>query len=777
MEPQHPSSESDLASGIEPTNDGGAPPSAVGVGATFGPSKPIQPPRLTDVAYDAIRAAIANGEFAPGDRLVEVRLARRLGMSAMPVRLALDRLCDERLVTRSPGRGASVAQFASPPPPSTSPNGGDETAALQPAPFASLADVATERIRSAIVGGVHRAGDRLVERELANDLGTSSVPVREALQRLHDEGLVERTQRRGVRVATMTRRDYDENAVVVEALSRCALDAIMLGEPLDFALSVHGLAQRAAALVATPTRSDVYDVDAALFNLIGASAGNELLASLLPRLRSRATAIQPAGGTAALDAERVAAWADGMTSLARASAGADVIGAGVALRTIVEALLPAGDEDDAATDGRPPLSRRRRRANGPRTELRLEWWGAQEAPGTHAWIDAVAAAFGAREDCEVTSRLLDTDELAGYRTPRVSSTADVCFSWNGLYALEAAWEGDLVPLETLIDPAGLPDTGATRQSVFHGQHYRVGFFAVGIGLALNLKLLERAGVDTDPASLRNLQLLDAADRLAASGTLPLTLGANDTYGSDWLFALLLVQQLERERDAHDLVLGRRAWSDTHLADAWQVVRTLDERGYLPPDAARWTTRDAVRLFLDGRAGMTLLNSGALPELDARLGSERVAFVPFPGLRPDGRYLGRMVVDSQGLAVPIRARNPELAGRFLAHAHTREWAESMWTLAGQLPASLLVDPAHIDDPRRRAVYEAWKAGAHAPYVTNLVPRPIRQRVIRSTLRDVLTARLAPADVPAVLDRACRSWRRELPGAVEHYAEWVSSFEDA
>ena len=748
-------------------------PASAGVSATFGPSKRISQPRLTDVAYASIRESIADGRYEPGARLVEARLAEHLGMSAMPVRLALDRLCGEGLVSRTPGRGARVAEAAPPRPLPTA----EEMAPViagrpQPPPFTSLAEAAADHIRSAIVAGTHRAGDRLVERDLARVLGTSAVPVREALQRLHDEGLVDRTQRRGVRVATMTARDYAENAEVVAALSRHALDGIVAGDARAFATSVRALADGAAALVASPSRQQVHDHDGRLFSLIGTGAGNDLLATLLPRLRSRAIAIQPAGGPAAFAAARVAAWASGIAALTQALEARDARQAGAALQGVVDALLPTASAISGADSAR-RAARPRRGAPVAQRTLDVTWWGAQEAPGLHAWVDALAADFGADEGCAVVPRLLDTDEIAGYRTQRVSSLADVCFAWNGLFHLEAAWAGDLQPLEPLLPGTRLAATGATRQSVFGGQHYRVGFFAVGIGLAVNRHVLEDAGLDVD-AALAPAPLLDTAARLYQAGVVPLALGGGDTYGSDWLFSLLLVQQLEREGDVHDLVLGRRSWGDTGLAAAWRTMRDLARGGYLPPHAAAASTRAAVELFLDGRAAMTLLNSGALPEVYARLGADAVAFVPLPAVDPGTTYAGRLMLDSQGLAIPSRARDPELAARLLARAHEPAWAERMWTLARQLPASHLLEPAAIDDPHRRRLYSTWRAGDHAPYVTNLLPRQVRQRLIPTTLADVLTGRLAPDDVPGAIDRACQRWRREAPAAVERYTEWSTAF---
>ena len=104
------------------------------------------------------------------------------------------------------------------------------------------------------------------------------------------------------------------------------------------------------------------------------------------------------------------------------------------------------------------------------------------------------------------------------------------------------------------------------------------------------------------------------------------------------------------------------------------------------------------------------------------------------------------MDSQGFSIPIRADEPVLAARFLAYIHQRQWAERLWTLGRQLPASRLVEPASIDDARQRELYAAWLAGEHAPFATNLLPRTVRQRLIPATLRGVLTGELAPDDIP-------------------------------
>ncbi len=61
-----------------------------------------------DRIYDAVLSEIVEGSLAPGAKLVEGRLAERLGVSRTPVREALFRLSQEGFVTTSPGKGFSV---------------------------------------------------------------------------------------------------------------------------------------------------------------------------------------------------------------------------------------------------------------------------------------------------------------------------------------------------------------------------------------------------------------------------------------------------------------------------------------------------------------------------------------------------------------------------------------------------------------------------------------------------------------------------------------------
>jgi DNA-binding GntR family transcriptional regulator len=62
-----------------------------------------------DLVYASLRRAITDGTLVPGQRLIEARLAERLGVSRAPLREAMRVLASEGLVNNVPRRGVIVA--------------------------------------------------------------------------------------------------------------------------------------------------------------------------------------------------------------------------------------------------------------------------------------------------------------------------------------------------------------------------------------------------------------------------------------------------------------------------------------------------------------------------------------------------------------------------------------------------------------------------------------------------------------------------------------------
>src|SRR3569623_1827138 len=92
----------------------------------------------------------------------------------------------------------------------------------------SVADQVYAVLRARIAGGDIERGSRLHQEDLASEFGVSRTPVREALRRLADEGLVGLFANRGARGATATdeqlRSSYETRLVVEPGAARVAAE-------------------------------------------------------------------------------------------------------------------------------------------------------------------------------------------------------------------------------------------------------------------------------------------------------------------------------------------------------------------------------------------------------------------------------------------------------------------------------------------------------------------------------------------------------------------------
>ncbi|MYS07072.1 GntR family transcriptional regulator, partial [Streptomyces sp. SID6041] len=104
---------------------------------------------------------------------------------------------------------------------------------------------AREAVLQRIVDRRYAQGARLVEREVAEELGMSRVPVREALRALVSEGLLELLPHSGVRVRRLERADVEHLYEVWEPLT---IQAARLAARARAAGDTEGLAALEAAL-------------------------------------------------------------------------------------------------------------------------------------------------------------------------------------------------------------------------------------------------------------------------------------------------------------------------------------------------------------------------------------------------------------------------------------------------------------------------------------------------------------------------------------------------
>lgn len=172
----------------------------------------------------------------------------------------------------------------------------------------SLADGVAAALRTAIQRRDLPPGARLVERRLAAELGVSHIPVREAIARLVEEGLVAREPRRGARVAELSPARLEE----ISSL-RVVLEGFVMRRVVErwSPRAAARLRELAAEMVAAAERGDVlalYDLDGRFHETLWLLAEHGLLVEVVAQMRGRIGGFLLAA-TSALDADGLVAHA------------------------------------------------------------------------------------------------------------------------------------------------------------------------------------------------------------------------------------------------------------------------------------------------------------------------------------------------------------------------------------------------------------------------------------------------------------------------------------
>ena len=150
--------------------------------------------------------------------------------------------------------------------------------------FLPLRDVVFNTLRQAILTGELKPGERLMEIHLANRLGVSRTPIREAIRKLELEGLVIMIPRRGAEVAQITEKSMNDVLEVRRALdalcTELACDRISADELDELRLAC----QKFEEMVKTKDLKKIVQADVALHNIIVQATRNQRLVQLINNL-------------------------------------------------------------------------------------------------------------------------------------------------------------------------------------------------------------------------------------------------------------------------------------------------------------------------------------------------------------------------------------------------------------------------------------------------------------------------------------------------------------
>lgn len=192
---------------------------------------------------------------------------------------------------------------------------------LEPQP--RVGDQVFEAIHRAIMNGEYPAGHRLRIRTIAKETGTSVMPVREAIRRLEELGLVESSPNRGAAVKGFTHEDLLDVYAVRRLLEA---EAARLGAA---AIDPAGINRMRTAVVdlesaiADGRAVDYLDADEALLTALYEAAGNPVLVESIQNLWQRCRSYKLVGVTTELGTGDPAALGAFQRELITAAEAAD----------------------------------------------------------------------------------------------------------------------------------------------------------------------------------------------------------------------------------------------------------------------------------------------------------------------------------------------------------------------------------------------------------------------------------------------------------------------
>jgi DNA-binding GntR family transcriptional regulator len=151
----------------------------------------------------------------------------------------------------------------------------------------SLRNEVVDELRRRIVGGELRPGDRLGEAALAQELGVSRVPIREAFRCLESEGLLEWVPRRGVRVVGTDTSEAEAVEEIRLALELVAVRFVADRRDDELTTALQAFLDQGDKAVEEHDLPALSDLNRRFHLLLAEGTGSPLLTRLLETVRLR----------------------------------------------------------------------------------------------------------------------------------------------------------------------------------------------------------------------------------------------------------------------------------------------------------------------------------------------------------------------------------------------------------------------------------------------------------------------------------------------------------
>ena len=412
-----------------------------------------------------------------------------------------------------------------------------------------------------------------------------------------------------------------------------------------------------------------------------------------------------------------------------------------------------------------------------KVNLVLWWWGEQDAPGLQKWFEAVIAKYQEKHPNVTIEQVLQgTDETipAFQAAAKAESGPDIATLWYGMYMWPDVWAGSAVPISDYLPKEETDHWIGAPMSSFDGKIWAADYYGYSMAMVYNKDLLKAAGLDPNTPPATWADFLAACETLKKAGSVCLGLGAQDGWEGVVVGNYLLYQTAGGVRGVADAATGATKWTDPGLADMWDRLVELRDKGYITPDAASLGYIDGFDMVRKGTAAFAFTASNTAAGWIKEMGEDKIGVMTAPAVTD-------APVDwltTQGMTGFITKWSPnkETAADFLAYTHSPEAMDLLWDMLQGvvLPADDRFDANKITSPSARYLWDKQLAGfkQNIQFTDAVIPYGILGDGMMPAFSRLFSENISAQEAAEMTEAAAKSWREQNPEFLEKYKEWAA-----
>jgi raffinose/stachyose/melibiose transport system substrate-binding protein len=441
----------------------------------------------------------------------------------------------------------------------------------------------------------------------------------------------------------------------------------------------------------------------------------------------------------------------------------------VSTESSAQTAAPAQTEAPAQTAA--PAQTEAPAASGP-VKLVVWWWGEQEAPGAQKWMDETIAKYQeANPNIQIEAVLQSTDSLV----PAFKSAAaaqegpDIQYFWGGVWTLEDAWAGSLIPLDNLIPQDEMKHYINNFERSWDGKQWGIGWYLSGNPMVFNPDLFKQAGLDPQSPPETWDALKEACSKLNAIGVTPIAGGLKDGWFGGWLFSILARQPHDSEKDFMKAAVGEAKFTDPEFAQWWSALKDLKDAGCWNKDINSLDYQQGQDLFVQGKAAMIFGNDTFLKGWADTISWDKMDVMRVPKFA-NGKLADTYIVTAQGWGITSWSKYPKEAADFLMFMHTPERLNAWLNDTGVFPADDRLDTNLISQPILKKIFQ-WDTTAAGPNLENFIPSMLDEQANFAGTQLLFSGDKTTDELAQLAEDIATKWREQNPDAVTNFTTWV------